>query len=628
MPGFRSVAILLPLLLGSCTSDRVELLVDLRTDLIPGREFTVVETTLEREGGDAVEDGERGLVSGEDTVAGVRIAEFSDLKPGRYRAVVRLRYESDVVIERPVDLELRESFAVTVLITRDCRNIACDDPGREACLQGQCVAAGCAPESSDLCPDATCIADSDCPELASCAARSCADGACLYRAAAPAVCEEGTYCDPHLGCAGTEVALRGQSWGGSGEDSASALAIDVAGNIYVGGHFGGTVDFGGGPRGRTGLQAFVLALGPDGSYRWDWTAHADSLVHELAVDSLGRVAVGGSFRGTVDLGGGDLTSTTPDWQGFVVGLSRDGIHRWDWTARGASRSSIAVDQGGNVFVIGGWRDPTTALDLGDGERPLTTSTGVFAVSLTADGAHRWDWIAEGASHAWGATAHSDTDVFVVGAFGDVTDFGGGPRTPVGTLDAFAVKLDATGGFVWDWVAGSPEEDEAHDIVVDSGGSPIVVGHYHTRADFGGGARFGAGFNMFAVRLDTDGGYVWDWTGGGGGDDSGWAAALNDGGSLFVAGDFELDADFGGGDRDAADGKDIVLVEIAADGSWTNDWTFGGDENDLAWAVAVDAQGHPILAGSYQRAVDFGFGPQMSAGGHDIVLIRPDHDTPP
>jgi len=117
-----------------------ELFVDLRTDLVPVEEFQVLEVLLEAPGARSPIHEERTVTADELFIEGRRVAEFVDLDKGAYRLIVRLRTEAGIlVVERPASIELRDNRVVTMVITRDCRHLICDEPGRTACLQGECI---------------------------------------------------------------------------------------------------------------------------------------------------------------------------------------------------------------------------------------------------------------------------------------------------------------------------------------------------------------------------------------------------------------------------------------------------------------------------------------------------------
>src|SRR5437773_827609 len=101
-------------------------------------------------------------------------------------------------------------------------------------------------------------------------------------------------------------------FGGSGVDVATAVAVDKQNNsVIVAGYFTGTVDFGGGPlTSAGGADVFVAKYAADGGFQWAkrFGGTSGDVAASVAVDGSGNVVVGGRFSGSVDFGGGTLTS--------------------------------------------------------------------------------------------------------------------------------------------------------------------------------------------------------------------------------------------------------------------------------------------------------------------------------
>ncbi len=101
-------------------------------------------------------------------------------------------------------------------------------------------------------------------------------------------------------------------FGSTGSDGGSGIGVDAPGNVAVTGGFEGTVNFDGGPLVSSGgADIFLARYDASGGHQWSRAFGGDTVFdncYGLAVDGLGSFAITGSFNGTVDFGGGGLTS--------------------------------------------------------------------------------------------------------------------------------------------------------------------------------------------------------------------------------------------------------------------------------------------------------------------------------
>jgi hypothetical protein len=106
--------------------------------------------------------------------------------------------------------------------------------------------------------------------------------------------------------------LWSERFGGPSFDDGWGVAVDTSGNATITGEFQGTVNFGGASLVSAGGQdAFVVKLsGLDGSHLWSerFGGSSTDSGRSVAEDVSGNAIVTGSFRDTVDFGGGALTS--------------------------------------------------------------------------------------------------------------------------------------------------------------------------------------------------------------------------------------------------------------------------------------------------------------------------------
>src|SRR5262249_31082271 len=141
------------------------------------------------------------------------------------------------------------------------------------------------------------------------------------------------------------------------------IAADASSRIYVGGSYGGSIDLGGGPIPGAGQSStFVAALDGDGMPRWG--RGFTNVGANGALDAAGTVFLAGVASGMSNLGVGEIDGAhTP----FVAGLDPLGAPRW---AKGLATSTpngafgaVAAGTASGVVIAGGI---SGTIDLGCG----------------------------------------------------------------------------------------------------------------------------------------------------------------------------------------------------------------------------------------------------------------------
>ncbi|MAE00457.1 MAG: hypothetical protein CMK53_07450 [Proteobacteria bacterium] len=137
--------------------------------------------------------------------------------------------------------------------------------------------------------------------------------------------------------------------GTSSSDSASGVATDSSGNFYVAGSTSGGLD---GNTNSGSSDLFVLKYDSSGTKQWTkqlGTSSSDS-ASGVATDSSGNVYVAGSTEG-----GLDGNSSAGSWDLFVVKYDSDGNKQWTQQLGTSSHDfayGFATDSSGNVYVAG------------------------------------------------------------------------------------------------------------------------------------------------------------------------------------------------------------------------------------------------------------------------------------
>ncbi len=442
--------------------------------------------------------------------------------------------------------------------------------------------------------------------------------------------------------------------GASQNDQVSAfdVAVDKANNVIVVGTYQGQVDFdgpGGLPASNSngGDDIFVAKYDSKGKLVWrkvfgDGNTQSATSV---TVDANNRIGFCGIFKGTINLGGNNLTfsgSQFPDLYAAV--LDTDGNHVASAKYGDAITDSdfcygAAFDAGGNLLVTGQYQSKIT---FGGTVLNAAGGNGDFDMYLAKlqpnVGTKSFDTLF--AKTYGGAGNDSLGRVVTTAANGDIAvggwsrgpiDFGGGKLTPqVSPAPAQPVfaRLDSTGNHKFSKMlfAGKSDMDdgEVHALAFHTTGDLVVGGVFKSNIDLGKGeikglggsndvfiARYDSGFvPLFGVRYgDQFGDELND-------------IALDPSGFPVFVGSFQGNVTInskttlkGMGVRD---GDIVKIANNDGHGYWG--YGFGDAQLQEATGVAVDTKGNSIFVGNFRGTMDLGGGLRTAPNGSQAFFI--------
>jgi hypothetical protein len=174
--------------------------------------------------------------------------------------------------------------------------------------------------------------------------------------------------------------------------SGHGVAVDAAGNIYVGGNASGSGKFGTVAIESKTTAALAVKLTPEGDAVWASVIPGtpSALYHEIACDSSGRVWGVGMFKGTVAVAGQTFAGPgTNDYDGLIVHLDAAGRPQWAHHLHGVGTNyclGVATDDHGTSFVCGDFRGEAQLAG-----RTLTTrgSGDIFLAAFNDRGELAW-----------------------------------------------------------------------------------------------------------------------------------------------------------------------------------------------------------------------------------------------
>ena len=597
----RAAWALLVALTAGCTEERVELLLDLETDLVPGVEFSAVRTELfdhlPTTEARAPDEHTRVLEAtrGASWVEPVRIAELSDLEPGRYYARVRLMKKADApVLQRLAVLTVRETSIFTLTMTRDCRGLSCpadgDDPTHIACVGGRCADPRCTEETPEHCPPPACTDDTECVPSVACAAGRCAGGECLY-AAAEEECEGYVWGSPDDGCLRETRVLTG---GPGGLVHAYELAVTPDGDVALVGSAVGAVDLGAGAEPAPPVRGMMVArYGPDLGLRWGHVYGATGITEGRAtsVSPAGRIQASGYFLGDGTFGttmlsagaGQDVLLVELDPAGALLLAEPYPTGRENGQGRGMDVGSDGATAIAGVYgtdlTIGGEPLPPV---------PASATDWAFVAVLSPPATARWTLHVPGTANVLGddVAFAEDGGVCAVGRFDPDLTLEGETAASAGLQDGFVARLDPDGTVLWWRTFGGARQDFPYRTLALGGGC-VAVGLVSEGAMFEPvAADTRGGSDGFVARWDAEGAVQWVRVLGGADDDHLVALAPGHDGELIVGGTFTGSLELGD-DVLEGSGAQGLVAGIGPDGSVRWARAFGGDGGEVVAGVGYD-----------------------------------------
>ena len=172
-------------LLCGCPSSTAELSINIKTDLLPFEEFHSIRIEVDEKPEVVAVRADR------DYLLGARVHD-DEYPTGERRVAATLLKQGQPVVTRSVFVQLESDRSVTILLTRECRDVVCDE--QSSCLAGKCVPLDCTEDDSSKCPARNC--DSCAPGV--CGLASCEFDVCFR--SDDRSCTEGLFCDPDIGC--------------------------------------------------------------------------------------------------------------------------------------------------------------------------------------------------------------------------------------------------------------------------------------------------------------------------------------------------------------------------------------------------------------------------------------------
>ena len=325
---------------------------------------------------------------------------------------------------------------------------------------------------------------------------------------------------------------------------ASCITVDNNGNIYIGGNFGGTANFGSITKSSSYIDAFIAKYDSVGVIQWVQNFGSTYLnsVTCIASDGIGNVYISGYFTATINIAG-ILFTSSGDFDIFTVKLNAIGTLQWVKTAGGTNTDwvrSIAIDNIGNVVITGGFKG---SINFGAVNKVSAGDYDIFLAKYSNNGIFQWVQSVGGtiSDNAWSVATDNSGGILITGTFAGTVNFGTITKTALPTA-TFIAKCGSTGIFQW---VQSIDKASAYAITLDNSNNIYVTGNYTGTISFGVNAKISSGLiDIFVVKCNESGLPIWIQSAGGKNIDGGNDIVIDTNNKIFVTGYCSLISKFG------------------------------------------------------------------------------------
>ena len=342
---------------------------------------------------------------------------------------------------------------------------------------------------------------------------------------------------------------------------------------------------------------------------------ADARGLSIATDDSGNVYTTGFFSGDVDFDPGPgVHNLHPRGieDAFICKLDSSGKFQWARQvvagdgANYVKGKSIAIDADGNIIITGSYSQ-----DFGIGT--------CYVIKFNSAGNIIWTRELE-SSEGNSIKVDDFNNVFTAGRIG----------LPYGQAGIFLCKFAANGELAWTRQLGG---GVGVSIALDAAGDIYISGSFGGIQDFdpGSGVYYLSGFgfsDIFILKLDRNGEFVWAKQMGGADDDVGVSVVADFPGNVYVAGNFKGKADF-----DPGPGTHNLVIIDSISNSFISKLDPNGNflwakhlKGDWQWCYssALDGDGNLYTTGYFGKTLDFDPGPgsyNLSTSGFDIFISK-------
>lgn len=448
-----------------------------------------------------------------------------------------------------------------------------------------------------------------------------------------------------------------KSSGGNNGEKSNSVTTDAAGNIYITGGFSSdSISFGSTTLynviGAPSIQFFIAKYDPAGNALWAKSAGglAPDEGNGIVADNSGNIYATGYFQSdTVIFGAYTLVNSMTDYSSdiFIVKYDTNGNVLWAKSSGGNRYDyghGIGTDSNGNVYVSGRFMSDSISLDainlVNRGDISAVIGLDLFITKLSPSGNVIWANRAGGigGESGEGLTVDAFDNIYMTGTYGsDSIHFGA--FTLANTHDSttnygnvFIVKYNTSGNVLWAKNSGGTFSDEGNCVTTDLTGNVFVTGFFFSKTFTIGTTTLvnadttGMNFDMFLLKYDASGNFLWANSAGGNDYDEGMGATTDNLGNTYVTGYYSsISCSFGTTtlvNSGSAFTPNIFLAKYDAAGNLLYAYTPAGNSVDEGHGLTTDITNNIYMTGFYRSTnTIFGATTLPQAGYGDVFLAK-------
>jgi hypothetical protein len=426
-----------------------------------------------------------------------------------------------------------------------------------------------------------------------------------------------------------------------GAEQARSIEIDSQGNVIMVGTFSSeNINFGNfNLLNNGGSDIFVVKYNSESEVLWAISAggSGDEVANGLSIDLENALYITGNYTSS-SLTFGDLTLTNtsiPYSDIFIVKLSLEGLPQWAVSAGGTEddeASAIAADPSGEVAITGQFNSE----ELNFQNITLSNaSTGwdAFIARFNANGTIQWADAIGGVADEFSssiAIAPNGTTTIAGHYFStalNIDSFLLSNSNPGWSSDMFLVSYDTNSSVYWAKGFGGTGNEISGDVAINSSGNIILVGGFESEfIAFDGeilGSMSPASTDICVVYMNSAAEVQWAKSNGSINADLATGVSTNNNGDVLVTGYFMapeitlVDQTF---QSEGAQDMYVVHYNMFGTPLWAQN--FGGQADDILFAIDCDNSGNLVVCGSFQSGEITVDGETIINGGNeDFIAIK-------